>query len=517
MRAPDGGADTIVPADDGAYADVFQAKHFRSQINWKQCEDSLGRALERFEPHRVTFAFPRDFTERQERTFRERLVNPHVPRAAIEVWTLSDIEDRLDRWPDIRTRYLGREHESQLAPIIRAIDQGGKRLETGADLVDRAQSLAAFAEEHDRDFTYATTLGGRDMVAPQWSTLPFISLTAIDETTSVRVDAWAREGADVPAAGFTFTDDEDGRAALETVRRELAAGREAVLQSGVMVTVPTSPRIIRETFAGNSVESPEVRIHANAELRVRVEVETDDDRQSWSFAVRPVPPLEHPGISFASLVGALFVEFNFRPLEAPVVRFSMIASASFDEDVETSLAALRFVDAFLNHRRIVMRCDSLFPGGVADGGFELAGEAERDALRFRRIVYEELRFIEERLGVDFKVPEFMDRDDLAAITTVANVLRTGEGTATFHGAEGVVEAHEVATLPDRLREERFIRQPATYTVLGQDLNLGMAEYDRPPLRITEIKPLGSKADSPAHVRLDPAGDDQMTFRLIDTG
>ena len=102
---------------------------------------------------------------------------------------------------------------------------------------------------------------------------------------------------------------------------------------------------------------------------------------------------------------------------------------------------------------------------------------------------------------------------MAAIGTAANVLKTGEGTATFDAIEGTVEAPDIARLADRLSEAKVTR-PVRHTIFGHDVELGVGEYDVPPLIAVEVAPLGTTPDAPARVRLRPAGDDKTRFRLV---
>jgi hypothetical protein len=101
------------------------------------------------------------------------------------------------------------------------------------------------------------------------------------------------------------------------------------------------------------------------------------------------------------------------------------------------------------------------------------------------------------------------------IGTIVKILVSGHGTATFENATGVVEAHEIAALGDNTRGPRVMRHPVIYELFGESVNLGIAEYDIPPVRIIDVKPLGTRPDAPARVTLGPAGDAQMPFRLVE--
>jgi hypothetical protein len=517
LDAPDGGADTLIEAEAGSPKEIVQAKHYPrpGSIKWKDCRESVESAIKNHDPARITFAFSRDFTANDQRNFRTKLVDL-FPQVDIPTpWTLSEIIERLERHPDIKKRYLGRAHEEALEPVMRAIQHGAK-LETGQDLIERARSLAVFAAEHDRDFAYTTSHGEATMPEPKWDTLPFMAMTVKDETTTVRVDAWVREGADVPPGAFGFTDDDEGRAAFEYTRDQLARGRDAVLTSGVRIQIPRAPKVFKEAIDGGPLETPEITICVSDSIPIELEVETADATVRRTFAARPVPAREPGHVIFACIDRALVAVFDFEPLDEPIVRFNLKLTAQWREDVADNLDAARLVHAFFNQKRSVLRAEGLFPNGELNGDVPVTSDSDRRAVAFRLEVYEDLALIEERTGIDFTLPPTFGEEDLAAIKTVVNIIRSGEGTATFHEADGIVEAKEIPFLAEQCAAERVTHRPVTYEVLGEIVDLGLGEYELPPLRVIEVKPLGTKPDSPAHVKVGPDGDDQMRFRLVDS-
>jgi hypothetical protein len=142
---PDGGADTFRPASGGRKAEVWQAKRYPKDINWEECENSLAASIERWQPSRVIFCYPRDLSQRPEQSFEDRLVkHPDAQREGVQVglWNLSELVRRLNQHPDLKVRFFGSEQESVLAGVERAIKSGGQ-LESGADLVERAKPSAS--------------------------------------------------------------------------------------------------------------------------------------------------------------------------------------------------------------------------------------------------------------------------------------------------------------------------------------------------------------------------------------
>ncbi len=125
-----------------------------------------------------------------------------------------------------------------------------------------------------------------------------------------------------------------------------------------------------------------------------------------------------------------------------------------------------------------------------------------------------LPIFENALGVALELPGELTRDDVDVIGTVAQILRTGEGTATVGGAEKIVQAEQLAQL-EEVAEGVVKRKRVTYTVLGQELDLGLGEYTAPPMPLAGIHPHGRGPDAPARVEYAPADSDQARFRLID--
>ena len=55
----------------------------------------------------------------------------------------------------------------------------------------------------------------------------------------------------------------------------------------------------------------------------------------------------------------------------------------------------------------------------------------------------------------------------------------------------------------------------TYPIFGEEIELGLADYELPPLKVVTIVAHGQTPDSPARVVLEADDDDQMCFQLID--
>jgi hypothetical protein len=513
---PDGGADTLVPESSEMSPEVFQAKHYPGAMraaHWRECERSLDRAAEKHRPRRVTFVFARDFNQPQWETFQNRLV-ARKPEMQVRLMTLSDLVLELDKHPAVKRRFFG--DDDKLDSIKRQLAQGGQPLDTGKDLVARAHELGAFADQQDPYFDQQVSAGGPTTVRPDWGeNPPYITVEWQGEHSQVRVDAWVREGAEVEPPAFGFTQDEEGQRALEQARRELARGKDAELDGGVWTRF-RPPAATREFVEEAATMEGVVRIGPGEPRPLELDIETTEGVDHYELDVYPVPPVRGGRMAFAGFAGAVFVQLELTLLEEPQLALNLTLSGRFDGPPRERAEAARMLYAFATHERVTVRCPGLIPDeGLTDRinagrDEELAGK-----LAFARELWDAVALIEERTDTRFDFPEEGPSDyDLAAIGTAANVLRTGEGTATFGEAQGTVEAQDIARIADRL-EGGKVRRPVRYTIFGRDVELGIGEYDVPPLTVVEVEPQGTTPNAPARVRLRPAGDDQTRFRLVD--
>ena len=314
---PDGGADTFLPATDTNKAQVWQAKRYPTTINWQECEKSLARAIRRWQPSAVIFCFPRDLSQRPERSFEAKLVkHPDALREGVQValWNLSEIVRRLNQHPDLRVRFFGAEQDSLVMRLDRLAKAGGK-LETSEDLVERARTLSEFAQQHDVDFEYRIIAGPATAPAPKWDQLPFMTLVIGDERTDVHVSAFVREGAEVPLPTLYFVDSEDGQLARRAAVGALARGEKAIVTHGARLAVH-APQMMRDLTAGkNAVSSAPVELQPGDPVSLELEVTTDEGTLQRRLEMRPVPPLPGATIAFAGYTGAMLLELNFVPLE----------------------------------------------------------------------------------------------------------------------------------------------------------------------------------------------------------
>jgi hypothetical protein len=176
------------------------------------------------------------------------------------------------------------------------------------------------------------------------------------------------------------------------------------------------------------------------------------------------------------------------------------------------------VHAFCTHQEFSFRSDLLFPNGIGGRSEDRPSSDLCEEMEWRYRLYSDVALLEERLGIDLSFPEEVEVDDLNAIGTAANVLRTGEGSYSFEKAEGIVQnPADIPKLPEAFREQASTQRMVTYPIFGREVELGLADYELPPLKVVDVIPHGQTPTSPARVVLAAEGSDQGTFRLMDWG
>jgi hypothetical protein len=515
LTNPDSGADTLLPEEPGRQAEVWQAKRYPDGINWQECEGSLDSAIERWKPARITFAFPRDLSSPLEDSFETRLVKPGRERGvSVELWNLSELVRRLDDHKDLKVRFFGEEQEGLVDAVLRAAQAGGK-LHDANDLVKRAEALSDFAEQQDPDFTYSITSAAASTPVPEWENSPHLRMTVINGDRQATVAAWPREGADV-GASFWFVDDDTGRAARQEALEHWARGEEAVVNEGAQVQFST-PELMRQLMPDPETmgRAGHLRIPAATAFEASLEVTAGGETHTRHFEVRPMPPRPGAYGALAGYAGSVLMEVNFRNRDDETVGADFSLHSRFSQDAHESAEAAALLHAWCTHEHVRFHSATLFPKGIEGDGHVTEAPEAAEETQWRKEFYAGVVFLEDRLGVELPLPEEVTSEDLAAVGTASAALRSGEGTATFTEASGFVDNPlDIPRIPDEFDKMGTVRRMVTYTVFGRVLDLGLAEYEIPPVRVVNIIPYGQTPTSPARVVIGPDDSDQVTFRFV---
>jgi hypothetical protein len=517
VNRPDGGADTILPRGGGLAERAWQAKHYPKAISWKKCEDSLSRAVTRWKPNRVTFVFPIDLSQTRRASFDKKLVrHPDALGITVNHWNQSHLVQLLATHPDLAARFWP-DTEEQTEKIDRLIKAGGK-MENAGEMVERALAVGEFADR-DKDFETAVSSLGIDTDAPNFETLPYITLEVRGERRRVHIAAWVRDGASIGQSTVSFRPDERGQAARMDAVRTLAGGETATVTDGFQAAI-VAPEIVRELIEETQLGPGSFDLLPGDALIISLEIEVDGEMLSYTVPLRPVPPPPDTAAAWAGYIGRTLLEMTFTLLEKPAMRVSVGLHGSLDGTASDRADAATLVHGFVAHKAIRITSDVLFPSadGTITGHFEKFGDvAEPHDMATLRDFFRDVAFIEAELSIQLPLPETTSAEDLDAAATIADVLRTGEGSAEFGGLEATVVNPSIS-IPDltmRLSAPSKAVEPVTYDLFGKTIHLGRGEYEIPPLKMVNVAAHGTTPDAPARLTFATEGDPNTTFRLID--
>jgi hypothetical protein len=261
VRVRDHGLDARRPDPSGATLRGWQAKRFADKINWTQCEESMRRAAAFWRPPRVTFAFPKVLSAKEQAKFRTHLIEK-FPRVHIDWWDGDELQAR------IRDTEGGRRAVAWLFDNLEETEEKMRRaLAVGGELADAHQAAKRVAEVQnyvDRDPHLRYTIVSADEDAPHTPPAAgtIISFEAKFGLKRVRFDGTERYPGAAADAGIEgrllFSDDEDGRRAREALDQATQSGDSVTIHSGVQAgfdRVPVGLRgLLPEGSTGGTIE-----------------------------------------------------------------------------------------------------------------------------------------------------------------------------------------------------------------------------------------------------------------------
>lgn len=512
MRAPDGGADTLVVDPEEHPLIVVQAKHTAQSINWTKCRNSLKRAIAQWDPPEVLFAFSVDFTESDQTAFAE-LVGK-APGRRVRAWVAADLCRLLADHAKIAPRFFGPDARGTDDIVARSIAMGGQKLETPKDLWARGAEIGKAADEMDRHFTYIQTAGSLELRRPQWEDVPWATMELHRDGVPVtRLDTWGRPESSVPLPGWRFEDSDAGRAARVRAREAMARGEKVIIDEGIELVIEQEPIALTEALATYpDMTRSELTIVPSPAVPCRICVEGDRpiDR---SFELRAAFPATGYEPVFASNTHALWVELSVEPLGDDRAALHLTTSRRPSWRAQ-EIAEATALQLSLANGEVWIDAPDLLPEGGVHGHFGAELDAdERAELEGLNDLCTELAFIERELDVELPLLAGVTERDEHVIGTVSDILRSGEGNANFERVDKVVAAHDIPHVLDDARALGVAVRDVKYELFGIELNLGPGEYELPQLKLVDVRPLGTQPDSNARVIIGAEGDGKMTFRL----
>jgi hypothetical protein len=511
---PDGGADVLVPSSGESPARVWQVKHYPDRIAWKKCESSLDDAIAAYDPSDVVFVFPRNLSKPQRETFETRLAR-RAPDVGVRLWGLTHIQEKLAAHPEIATRYFGEDRDDLLAGVLRAVKQGGEPLETTRDLADRAFALDAFAETKDPSFTYEYSFGSATAADRAWQDVtPFMVVHDIRGERRVSAEAWLRPEAQANAS-MAFTADEDGARARAAVREGHAAGEPVRLTSGFVLLVDNTPVVAKELYDAAQEEGYEHEgstISPGDSFDLTIRLGTSDDAEQRAFAVRHIPPTSGSQVALGAVGGGLALFADFVLAAPPKVQVNLQLSLWPGRDPSENATAARFLINYLSADTVVCVAEDILPaGGLTVSGADIRpDDSMRDQLKLTATFFDGVALIEQHLGpIDAPYP--FSRQDYEEVLVVAAALGTRTGTFTCTELSIDLPPNQVDTFVASAEAGHRGRHPLRLPLFGKRLDVGIAEFDTPPIRFVFKEPSKEPGKTRVVLRTEPVS---VPFRLV---
>ena len=512
----DGGADMVLPNDDGGYDRCWQAKHYPKGISWTECKKSFAAAQKNWKPRHYTFCFPRELTKTEQQTFDKHFRNEDVKKK-VDYWNAekfqtllngSDAAQRVARtfFEDVQ---LDRER------TYSAIEAGGK-LDTTEDRLDRLSNIGGFVAGKDAYFSYPGSTHETGGPAPGRAPGTVMSVEKSDGGVTSRFDVVPRDAEAMERYGPEFviqpSQGDEGKRAAERLHEALSEGKAIEIGEGVDLTFTRMPPGMKDIegkrMTGGKMTFGEpqrvrqaippwvarLRVKSDtgtAELDVRLE-QTDEVPDGWDDMLVG----EHGGLTVAVIMrcreghgGEIRWNFRYARNSAPV---------------REQLDALRLLSALAGTGEVVVtdqgpakRPEARTP--TPDGGIP-------DESRALVAFLEDVRAIEEWANVEYQLPDDLPAHEARNVAMVADIVRHQGRSITWHDMRMTVPE---SSLP-MLRQGRVIRveHTAAANVLGRVVDLGHTQLEVERYKVESSTPA---AGQPGYVNVcikpqDPDGE-----------
>lgn len=440
LRAPDGGLDTVRPAEDDPLIAEWgiQAKLHRQHIKWSECKNSLDRAVEVWEARAVTFAFPRDLTQPQHKLFHKHLRNRH-PDVKVDYWGASKLTALLLASPQgrgVAKRFFHTEDPADLAD--RAIRARGP-LRTAEDLLERETVTGEFLRTADPHFDWTTTKRSRSPQPPHRTPGSVLRLEFAKDDEQFFADAVPRSPASLelaaPRGALAFPTREEWERAQELIADVQEYGGRAELgPTQVRLDQIPAPfdELCREPFDGRVLIRAHREVHPWA---ATVSASTDEGTASLDIDLTAEEPGDEWDVQLAGRRFGLTIELRFvwshseraGRLEFRWVFHRATGTAAERAQALALLIALHGTGTFEVRDREGQRpslSEQTQPTPLADD------------LRHLHRIYEDLATIERFAGASFgPPPDEVTYEVAQQLAWLAQALATGSYDGTITSAQ----------------------------------------------------------------------------------
>lgn len=512
----DGGADMVLPDNEGGYEHCWQAKHYPKAIKWDECKKSFAAAQENWKPSHYTFCFPRELTAREQKTFDKHFRNKNV-KEKVDYWNGEKFQTLLNASDEGQrvARTFFEDVELDRERTYAAIEAQGK-LDTTEDRLDRLSNIGGFVAGQDAYFSYpgATHEAEGPGPGPTPGTVMSVEKTAGGITSRFDVvprdaEAMERYG---PELVIQPSEGEEGQRAAERLQEALSEGKAIEIGEGLDLTFTRMPPGMKdiegERITGGKMRFGEpqrvrqpippwvahLRVESDtgtAELDVRLE-QTDDVPEGWDDMLVG----EYGGLT-------LTVIMRWREGKGGEIRWNFRYTRN-DTPVREQLDSLRLLAALGGTGEVIVTDNG--PAKRPEARTPTPGGGVADATRALLAFLEDVRAIEEWSGVEYQLPDDLPAQEARSVAIVADIVRNQGRSITWHDMRMTVRE---SGLP-MLRQGRVIRveHTAGANVLGRLVDLGHTQLEVAGYKIESETPA---AGQPGFVNVcvkprDPEGE-----------
>lgn len=499
----DGGADALLPKEGGGYERAWQAKHYPDDIHWDKCQKSFRDAQKNYAPEHYTFCFPRDLTEREQKTFDRHFRNDKVP-IPVDYWSGEELQTRLTSSPEGRVvaGHFFPDEADKLEAIKRAAI-AKRPLDTPHDALQHLRPAGELLAGSDPYFSYSAAVykeGGPEVPLAKDTVM---SVLEIENGIVSRLDVVPDDDEALELFG------PQGKMLLSSdVYREIGEALqrgESFTAKDIDVTWEQLPPAFSEdvgkTMRGEVTIGPtEPRPKPPKPWPAQITAIHDGERGQVSIDLQPVSAPEGWDACLEGTSAGLTMRMFFRRRGGSGqigVRFNY----SFgNEPARQQLKLLAFMDLTSKPGgtlRVVDRKDSGRTMTLKTGAPE-----DRGILDALTAFLENIVEIEDWAGVQIPVTrEKFTNEYFQGVAMVAAAIRRGGFNVLLHQFEIVISPADLEKF--RTGGPLMIQRDLEVMVLDKKIDFGLSKLELPQYHYEK---LGDEGEGNIRIRVSPLGE-----------
>jgi hypothetical protein len=471
-ESSDGGADALLPKEEGGYEHAWQMKHYPKAINWTKCKESFASALDNYSPQGYTFLFPRSLTITEQKTFDKHFRSTKI-QIPVDFINGAEIQARLDESDDGRriAKHFFKDDGDVLEEIKRFAQAGGA-LEKPEDAMARMKSIGDYLAASDPYFSYAGSVY-REGTETKPHEGAVMSVSESDGTVTTRIDVVPDdpEAMELHAPKGTMHFPIE---VYEEAKKALARGEEFTAE-GIEVTweqlPPAFGEQVGETREADVTIGPVAR-RPPAPWDARISVENEGEKARIDVDLRPVdPPAGWESALQGTSDGLTVRIFTRRVGDGGEARVKY--SYSFSRDpARAQLEALRFMDLIFKPGGTMQIATR--PPSQREVTLQTGAEEDAEPLETLRTFLGWIVEIEDWAGVSIPVgPDDFTQENFESVAQVAAALRRGG----FNVKVGEIEFVQGPEAPREIPQggPLVLRRDLDIELFGRRVPLGVGQ------------------------------------------